>query len=267
MTDSVVLPVDTRSPIFIGGQRRSGTTLLRVLLNRHPHIACGPETHFVRRPDIQGWHARLSDEWGERVERYGFERSILDRSMASLIDNLFTRYQLREGKLRWAEKTPNNILHIDYLFRLFPCAQFIHIIRDPRDVYGSIVQRLRTDKPHWDKFTPQYSAEDWCKAILAGKTWRGETDRYLEIHYESLVSTPENLMQTVMNFLREPWDPCILDPRADNHEVLTQAGSKVRAPVSESSVGRWKTDVGSDDVAIIESIAGNYMLELGYQLS
>src|SRR5438552_3083662 len=118
MPPDVTLPSDTRSPLFIGGQRRSGTTLLRVLLNRHSRIACGPESTFPQDTEFIAWHERLADEWSERARAHGLGREVIDQSVAALIDNLFTRYQEHEGKLRWAEKTPTNIRRIDYLFRL-----------------------------------------------------------------------------------------------------------------------------------------------------
>ncbi|HEX6506035.1 MAG TPA: sulfotransferase, partial [Chloroflexota bacterium] len=160
--DEVILPSDTKSPIFIGGQRRSGTSLLRVLLNRHERIAAGPESKFVQDPSFMAWHDQIATAWATWLEGYEFGRTEVDRAVAALVDNLFTRYQLREGKARWAEKTPTNILRIDYLFRLFPHAQFIHVIRDPRDAYCSIRKRAQNDKPEWAKFRPRRAARDWC---------------------------------------------------------------------------------------------------------
>ena len=262
MRRPVPLPSDIRSPIFIGGQRRSGTTLVRVLLNRHPHIACGPESKFVQHPSFVTWHERLAEEWSERVERYGFGRDEVDRAMAALVDNLFTRYQRREGKRRWAEKTPTNILRIDYLLRLFPHAQFLHVLRDPRDTYCAIRERTRTDKPHWAKFTPRRSAEDWCASILAGKTWRRAPDRYYEMRYEELVHEPEATMRGVLEFLREPWDARILDPATDNQEACQ---AKIRHDrILPSSVGRWRTELSNTELDEIQSIAGELMVELGY---
>lgn len=264
MKRKVTLPSDTRSPIFIGGQRRSGTSLFRVLLNRHPHIACGPETKFVQDPGFVDWHNRLAEQWSERVERYGFGPEAVDRAVAALVDNLFTRYQLREGKQRWAEKTPTNILRIDYLFRLFPHAQFIHVIRDPRDTYCSIRQRAVSDKPEWAKFRPRRAARDWCAAILAGKLFRPCTDCYMEVPYERLVGEPASVMKQVLDFLQEPWDPNILNPDADNDEARSDAQVR-RDGIDSASVGRWRTELTIDEVTNVQRVAGELMIELGYQ--
>lgn len=253
------------SPVFIGGQRRSGTTLMRVLLNRHPHIACGPESKFVQHPSFAAWHERLATEWAERVERYGFGPEAVDRAVAAMVDHLFSTYACRAGKTRWAEKTPTNIIHIDYLFRLFPHAQFLHVIRDPRDTYCSIRQRAMTDKPHWARFTAKRSATDWRDSVLAGKQRRRDPQQYHEVTYESLVEDAPRVMRAVLHFLHEPWDDQIFDPTADNCEA--QTANVQHAGFSRSSVGRWRRELDGRDIRKIESVAGELMVELGYELA
>jgi hypothetical protein len=260
------LASDTRSPIFIGGQRRSGTSLFRVLLNRHPHIACGPESKFVQDPALAAWHDRLSDEWRGRVERWGFGQAAIDRAMAALIDNIFTRYQLAQGKLRWAEKTPANIQRIDYLFRLFPHAQFLHVVRDPRDTYCSIRERSRRDKPEWAKFSPKRTARDWCHAIHAGKRWSSDAERYMQIRYEDLAREPEATLRDVLAFLGEPWDARMLDPEADNDEAHNDPQVQ-HGPVHSSSVGRWRSLLSECELREIQRLAGDLMVEIGYGLA
>jgi hypothetical protein len=263
MSYDVPLPSGTRSPIFIGGQRRSGTTLFRIMLDRHPHIACGHESHFAGK--LEPWHEHLAEEWSETVRRYGFGPEAIDRAFAALADNLFTRYQISQGKLRWADKTPANIRRIDYLFRLCPHAQFVHLIRDPRDSYCSIRQKAQIDRPAWAKFTPEYSARDWRTGILAGKRWRTATDRYLEVRYEELVRAPEATMQRVLRFLNEPWDPRVLGEDEKQRETRRAEGQ--HGPIFTTSIGRWQTELNSSEVAEIESVAGEFMIELGYPVA
>lgn len=265
MSREVVLPSDIREPIFIGGQRRSGTTLLRALLNRHPHIACGPESKFVQHPSFAAWHDRLSTEWSERVERYGFGQKEVDQAMAALVDDLFSRYARKRGKARWAEKTPTNILHIDYLFRLFPHAKFLHIIRDPRDTYCSIRHRAATDMPHWARFTANRAAVDWTDSVAHGKRWREQKERYYEIKYEDLVADPPVVLRDILRFIDEPWDSRVLDPEEDDEDVRTK---KIRRDhIVTTSIGRWKEELEQGDIEEIQSVAGVLMLELGYELA
>lgn len=261
---TVWLPSDMRSPIFIGGQRRSGTSLFRVLLNRHPRIAAGPESKFVQDPSFMAWNDCIVDAWPRWLEGYAFGPAEVDLAVAALVDNIFTRYQLIQGKARWAEKTPKNILRIDYLFRLFPHAQFIHIIRDPRDTYCSIRQRMLLDKAEWIKFRPRRAARDWRASILAGKRWHSNPDRYLEVHYEKLVADPEQVMRRVLTFLGEPWDPRVLDSSSDNQEATGDPQVRQGA-IDMTSVGRWREELDLDEISSIQRVAGELMVELGYQ--
>jgi sulfotransferase family protein len=260
MTDDILLPSDTRSPVFIGGQRRSGTTLLRILLNRHPHIACGRESHLAKR--LLGWHDRLADEWSETVRRYGFGAEAVDRAFAALFDDIFTGLQLADGKQRWAEKTPANIIYIDYLFRLFPNAQFVHMIRDPRDTYRSIRDRALKDRPNWVRFSAAEAAQDWRAAVEAGMRWRQTPGCYLEVRYEDLARQPEWTMRRVLEFLNEPWDARLFATDADGPPAAPQHG-----PVFTTSIGRWRAGLSDVEVAAIQSVAGELMEEFGYELA
>jgi hypothetical protein len=259
-------PSAGRSPIFIGGQPRSGTSLFRVLLNRHPNIACGPESFLLQDRSFRAWHDVLADDFDVCTTRLDLGREAIDRAMGALVDTIFTGYQLSQGKRRWAEKTPPSIFSIDYLLRLFPHAQFVHVIRDPRDTYCSIRERTQRDKPGWVKFSPRHTARDWCTAVLSGMHWRAAASRYHEIRYEDLVSEPEVTMRRVLTFLHEPWDPRVLDARADNDEARHDSQVK-RDSIVVSSVGRWRHEMSPRDVAKMEAIAGDLMQDLGYELA
>ncbi|HEX8918374.1 MAG TPA: sulfotransferase [Chloroflexota bacterium] len=261
---SAGLASDTRSPIFIGGHHRSGTTLMRVMLHRHPHIACGPESQLLDRTSFLEFHRYLEETWVPQFEQYGFGADEMDRAVAAFVDNVFTRYQLQRGKRRWAEKTPKNILRIDYLFRLFPQAQFIHMVRDPRDVHCSVRRKASTETPRWSKFTADETARSWVKRIRRGLAWRDDP-RYLEVRYEDLVYDPEATMRTVLMFLREPWDDCILG--SNDTAVIVPAQSNANRQVFTTSVERWQRDLPVEDVEQIETIAGPMMRCVGYEPS
>ncbi len=203
------------APIFIGGQRRSGTTLMRTMLNRHPHVALVPRESFffqdkrfeVFFDDLLAWHSR-------RFAQLSIGPSEMDRAVAALIDSLLSPFALCKGAHRWADKTTENITRIDYLFRLFPDAQFIHVIRDPRDTLCSMKQQAATEKPRWVKFTAEVTAPEWVACIVAGLPWREQPERYLEVRYEQLARHPEAEMRRVLAFLGEPWCPDVLEPSA-----------------------------------------------------
>lgn len=252
-------------PIFIGGMHRSGTTLLRVMLNRHSRLSSGPELQLLERTGFLEFHRYLDNTWLPRLEQeYGLDAQDLDRAMAAFMNNFLSRYQLQRGKERWVEKTPKNILRIDYLFRLFPHAQFIHMIRDPRDVHASVKAKSIRDTPRWSAIGAVQTASEWVRRINRGTAWRDELSRYREIQYEHFVRDPEGVMRQILTFLAEPWDSAVLE--APNTQQGA-SGANVRRPVFESSVGRWRENLTQDETRQIEAIAGPLMKSLGYATS
>lgn len=260
--ENCLTDVDVARPIFIGGMHRSGTTLLRVMLNRHPRICSGPETELFERTSFLDFHRYLEATWLPRLHHaYGFEARDLDRAIAGFMNNFLSRYQVQRGKERWAEKTPKNILRIDYLFRIFPHAQFLHMIRDPRDIHASVKAKSVRDSPKWAAYGAEETAWDWVQRMKRGMAWRDQAGQYRGIRYEDLVQDPEGVMRQIMAFLGEPWDQAVLEaprsqPDADRPNVAR--------PIFDSSMGRWQNDLLREEVRQIETIAGSLMRSMGY---
>ena len=123
--------------IVVGGSPRSGTTLVRRILDRHPSICCGPEMNLFVPAQFQ--FDALSALSGISADelRTIFEAS---PSQAAMIDAFANRYRTLRGKPRWAEKTPLNVLHFDWVMEHFPDVRLVHMIRDGRDVVCSAVE-------------------------------------------------------------------------------------------------------------------------------
>ena len=246
------LPPEGYSPIFIGGLHRSGTTLMRRLLDSHPHIACGPESNMFRDNQLERIYTYLRTIWARGLDpSYEFAPHTVDQVMAGLIHAVVMPNSQKQGKPRWAHKTPETILFIDTLFALFPAAQFIHLIRDPRDAFCSVRERAAKTTPRWGTKTPGRTAAEWCRGIHSGLAWRERPDRYREVRYEELVSQPEATLRPLFAFLGEPWAASVLE----NH------------PTFSTSVGRWRSELSAAEVAAIEAVAGETMRALGYPLS
>jgi hypothetical protein len=262
--------VSESSPIVIGGVARSGTTLLRVMLDSHRNICCGPESwlfterrierdKLAYRFDIP--EARLEDFYGRA------------RSRAEFIDLFFAEYCRKMGKPRWAEKTPQNITRLDTIFRAFPRARFIHLIRDGRDVACSLRAFPRHEVVNgqlvplntWKPIGP--CVERWVAEIEMARPYRADP-RYLEVRYEDLVRQPRSTLETVIAFGGEPWDENMLR----HHEIDTPSRDVSKFPqnpeateaVNTEALGRWKTDLSDEDKAIVKQIAGGLLRELGY---
>ncbi|VDP29060.1 unnamed protein product [Schistosoma mattheei] len=123
--------------VFIGGYPRSGTTLMRVLLDVHPMIRCGPETRVI--PKI----LNLRGQWGrgkesERLTAAGLYPVAVDSAVRSFILSLIQN--AGENALVLCNKDPLSFIYLEYLAEIFPEAKFIHMVRDGRAVINSLVK-------------------------------------------------------------------------------------------------------------------------------
>lgn len=252
----------TFDPIFIGGEGRSGTTLLRVMLDSHSAIACGPETHFLVDPAFQEFHRHFQEKWSRRAAGYGYGERDIDVLFGEFARTWFETYMRRRGKRRWADKTPQNIHVMAYLWRLFPTARFIHMIRDGRDVACSIMAQT------WGPNSVTAAAKRWVDCIGKGRVHHGDKSRYLELRYENLVRNPERELRRVMTFVGEQWEPGMLEYWRGEHDLadLTESSaSQVRRPLYLDSIGRWQAEMSTRQLRVFHRIAGGTLAELGYQ--
>ena len=137
-TETASRPSDnaTVAPIFIIASARSGSTLLRFLLDSHPSIACPPETNLVEACAALCNVARvLSTDCGSSpLGAQGIEQA------RTAIESLLGEYSRSRGKIRWCDKSLVSVLHADILGSIWPCAQFLCLYRHCMDVVYSGIQ-------------------------------------------------------------------------------------------------------------------------------
>ena len=199
-------------PIFVIGCQRSGTSLLRRILDSHHRIACPPESKF-----IGSVVALLRDPESLRgLNSMGFDRGEVVRTTAQFVRSFFDAYAAAQGKPRWADKTPNYVDCLDELWELFgPEARFVVIVRHGMDVAYSLA---RWHFPPVDRFLPAAGGDS---AVAAGLFWANQSKRirsFAEAHgsscyrlrYEDLTTDPGGTLQPLFKFLGEPWDPAVI---------------------------------------------------------
>jgi hypothetical protein len=260
----MLLPPMDSAQIFVGGEGRSGTTLLRVMLDAHPAIACGPESHFLVDPEFERFHRHFRGKWWKRAEGYGYGAAEIDDLFREFARNWFETYMRRQGTRRWADKTPQTIRILPYLWELFPTAKFVHMIRDGRDVACSIVPQ------RWGPDNVKDAARRWVSCIEAGVKQRGDAERYMEIRYEDLVLHAERELRRLCAWIGEPFDPAMLDYHAKDHDLAPRTESsadQVDKPLYTSAIGRFRRDLAPRDLRKFEKIAGTTLEFLGYPLA
>lgn len=250
------------SLVVIGGSPRSGTTLLRSILGRHPAIFAGPETtvflHRISSPKDVG--ERLDWDPAE-IERW----QCSSRSQTEFIEHCAAAVLARSGRAVWVEKTPHNVRRFGFVRRRFPHAKLVHIIRDGRDVVCSLRRQpfSKVRGAAWDSpGAARQCAVQWRNAVQAGLRFRGDP-AYHELRYEDLVRDPEPTLRALLQFLSLPWDGALLDTgvqpaRPDRFEP------RASTEIFPSAVGRWRTDLTREDHAVLDPVIGSLLTRLGY---
>lgn len=277
------------APLFIVGANRSGTTLLRLLLNAHSRIAVPEEMVYVNAtiagvPISQwprpGWQP---DQYAAFVRHFVSEtcrhlagvdlewlrRTLLDAGPTDLRQPYacaLDAFARAHGKARWGEKTPGNLFYADYLHAMFPDALFVHVVRDPR---AGVASMMRVP------FFPDdlvFNALNWHKHLVRGRAIldRGvPPSQRLTVRYEDLVTAPAATLRSVCDFLGERYEPEMLRFHADasaymKPEAATGFNAAATGPVSKASLEKWKRQLTGADLALIETVCRREMDEFGY---
>jgi hypothetical protein len=272
---------------FIVGVGRSGTTLLRLMLDAHRDLAIPGETLFlqdvVKAPRERFLEiATGSDTWPNMALDAQELRAALEgaASLGDAIRAFYRLYARKRGKTRWGDKTPYYRVFMRDIARLLPEAHFIHVIRDGRDSALSY-QGL------WfgpgDDFEKQ--ARFWSEQVAATRAQARDVGRYSEVRYEALVTAPEETLRGVCADLELAFDPAMLayhegaaerlaefkrpfGPAGKTPEDITAFMSihdRAKAPPDPGRIGRWRTEMSSEDLRRYESVAGPMLHALGYE--
>ncbi len=266
--------ISDSTPVIIGGCARSGTTLIRVMIDSHKNIYCGPETGLLYTKTLNPTKIKKISNQLEIPYKELVKMKQNSVSNIQFIEMVFNSLQKQAGKKRWGEKSPMNILAIDRIFKYFPKTQFIHIIRDGRDtscslrhfpkhkvVDGEIIE-LDTNNPLKE------CIERWVHDVQEGIKWRGDP-RYYEIKYEDLIRNPEETIRHTLSFLKEPWDENILNyykiKSPTRKKEKMPKNIKARKPIDQSSYERWRNEYNEHDKELFKKIAGELLIELKYE--
>jgi hypothetical protein len=252
------------------------------MLQEHPRLAIPPEAQWLvevaprRGRWSQDRRAQVLDEivrhrkyadWPltEAAARAAVERR-RPSSYAELVAALFAAYAGRQGKPRWGDKTPENVLHLEFLSRLFPQSVFIHVIRDGREVAASLADQVWASsglvgKAHW-----------WHDCVTAGRRagQRLGRTRYCEVRLEDLADDPEGVLRRVCAAIGESYTAQMLEYTRRSGEMDSWTPESRR---SNQHLGKpptaglrdWRAGVSLDEQAAVNRICRPLLRELGYE--
>ena len=300
--NATIRPRSIRPPMpIVVGAPRSGTTLLRLMLDAHPQLAIPPETGFLvaagkipsltsasRRqlfelvtnfpPEMPGWRdycISAEDYWQALLQLEPF-------TAAEGIREFYRLYAARFGKLRYGDKTPGHARGLEAIEQLLPEAVFVHLIRDGRDVALSW-------RPLW--FSPGHEMETLARAwrdwVTSARRAGANCRSYLEVRYEELIAQPQRVLESICRAIDLPFDPGMLDyhtrsaerlaehaerRRVDGSLVISHSGRlqmqrRTMQPPDASRVLAWKSELSPDQQQRFIAEAGELLQELGYDRS
>jgi len=272
-------------PFFIVGFQRSGTTLLRMMLDSHPDVAIPLDTtglwaRYEQRLDEFGSLAEpasrrrlvesiLSDE---RIRLWETPLSVDDviyearlPGYPGVIEGFHRAYALTKGKTRWGDKDPGNMGRLGSVLRWFPDARIVHIARDGRDACMSLLKQ-------------EFGGED---LLQCAESWREQVwwvrqigqilgeSQYFELRYEDLVERPEQILRGLVDFLGLEWSPTMLEYHRRVDEAVPAEKRHIwpllDSPPQPSALYRWKTDMSPGKRVCFEKRAGRLLEDLGYE--
>ncbi|GAA2891850.1 sulfotransferase [Streptosporangium fragile] len=274
-------------PIFVLGCPRSGTTMLQLMLHAHPRIAIPPETRFMvstyqRRLEFgdlnDSERRRELAEWVVNRSQTRFHELKLDReevvreivagppTLGSALGIVLRAYAAKHGKPRWGDKRPSYFQYTDVLLRLFPDAQFVHLIRDGRDCVASLKEMP------WYTGSVYSAVSVWAEAIDFARHGAPKLPEgsYHELRYEDLTAEPEAHLRRLCDFLGEDFDPAMCEPRAVAGIAVPAHKTwhaRTHDEVTPERAGSWRQRLDAGEISLCESVLGDRLETYGYELS
>ena len=242
------------SPVILFGALRSGTTVLRQMLDGHPTLHNPGEADYlfdyIHRTD-GGWRYDLD---GLGVNRIFVDSGVrLPEGAAALPgEDLLSQFLDQLGAMGQGRLVLAIHRHVDKVVALLPEARILHLVRDPRDVARSAIGLGWAGSPY-------FGVDGW---IETEKTWDRAAyaigqDMALSLKYEDLIAEPEAQLTAACRFLDLPFDPGLLS----YHERSTYG------PPDPSLIEQWRRKMPVRDLALVEGKLGPMLTGRGYEPS
>jgi hypothetical protein len=267
-------------PVFVAGQERSGTSLMYALLGSHPNIAMTRRTNLWRY--FYGRFGDLGDPANlERClamllryrrivvleldpVRLRREFSAGEPTYARLFWLIEQQVADRLGKPRWGDKSLHTERHADEILAVYPGARILHMVRDPRDRFASVLVRWKVRRGGVGAGTAA-----WLASVELGeRNQRRYPDQYRIVRYETLVRAPFETLHKVCDFIGEPYRDEMLD--MDGAATFREQGGnssygrRAVGKISPDSIGRFREVLTPRQIAFIDHAAARPMRRLDY---
>ena len=272
------------SPVFIVGTPRSGTTLLRLLINSHPKISITPESSFLFRADHL-WRTTYKDfsnaqQLNEFIEDLKTLPQVKDwlphglsaekllknfriNSLSDAINAIFASYAQSHNKLRWGDKTPKNLHCMDSLIENFNNPHILVIVRDCRDVALSLHQAEFAKTSHIT------SSIRWQKDISSiVKAKLKHPDNLYIVRYEDLLENTQETISSILEFLNLEQDNALIESYLSHEDDITHTKNSLHLMAPDRcNIGKWRKKMPARHIAECEHIARQGIIQFDYDLT
>lgn len=272
----------SHQPFFIVGAQRSGTTLLRLILNAHSDVAIPEEARFLtplltKRYMLQSIsgkdleraikYLRANEQfrlWNyDKQDFFNYLEPKESIELSALISKMFQSYAESEGKHYWGDKSLFFDV-IEQLDCLFPHSLFINIVRDGRDVFSSW-RKMDNSKGH-----SAVIALDWKYKMskIDDSLKYLPSNRKITIRYEDLLSSPEEIIKNICQFIGVSFEENMLNFYKSSHNYIGDHHSKlIFNAIDNSNTEKWKTMLSNSEIRHYEILNGEILRKYGYEVS
>ena len=276
----------SEQPIFIIGTERSGSNLLRLILNAHSQIAIPHPPHIMKYlAHIEPKYGDLQKDTNMR-EMVGDILTLIDahifpwdeypltvddivrraptRTMFGAVAAIYESVREHEGKARWGNKSTFMVHFTKPVLDVYPDARFVLLVRDPRDVAVSARRSV---------FSP-------CHPLLSAELWRHQQEIGLALldslpsssiallRYEDLTRAPQQTLQSLCAFLGEDFEPGMLQfftgAQAKTGAGLSESWENTGRPILQNNSQKFHKELSAAHIRTVEAICAGPMEALGY---
>lgn len=279
--------MDQIGGIQIIGTQRSGSNLLRLMLNQLDEIDAPHPPHILRTfapllphygdlnhpenfnllvDDVCTWVAYNPVPWNLSLNREEMTARCRKNSLLEIFRAIYAFKAETEKANYWCCKSMANVHFADQMEQSGIKPFYIHLYRDGRDVALSFQNAIVGEKHmyhlalQWKN--DQNQALDWCKTL--------PEDRYISLNYESLLQQPEECIKQICNKLGVPFTDKVRDYYRSKDSMITASSGRmwknVTQPIMTGNFNKYKSNMSEEDLHLFEAIAGNTLITLGYTL-
>lgn len=275
-------------PIFIIGTERSGTNLLRLILNSHSHIAIPHPPHILKNfSQLEPLYGDLSQDanfkklvkdavtmvelhpypWEIKLDSERIFREVPERNLMNIFFSIYNQYLESMHKERWGCKSTFMLYHVAAIRQYYPRAKFIYMVRDGRDVAVSARKSI------FNRYSVYYIARLWKKEQQLGISWLNKlsVNDILVVKYESLLDDPKNTIEVLCGFLNEPFENAMLNfsttPEAKKSASISKSWENTSRPIMKGNVDKFRKELTEKEIELFEAIASPELEYFSYPLT